>query len=128
MRYFPGPRIEENHVLDALLEIKWRADLGILLLVILTQNFQYGLRDFFQCLILIGRLFTKNRNIRTLEGTVWKLNVSVRELKAPTIRALRSLKANENTKNLFLVSRSWECLPSGNTARNLQLDAGFVRH
>src|SRR5436853_6922089 len=106
MGHFLRARVEENDIFDALLQIKWRADLRIFLLIILTQNFQDSLRDFFQRLILIRRLLTKDRNIRTLEGTVWKLNVSVRELKAPTIRALRSLKANENTKNLFLASRS----------------------
>src|SRR2546422_10298746 len=128
MGYFLRARVEENDIFDALLQIKWGADLGIFLLIILTQNFEDCLRDFLKRLILIRRLLTKNRNIRTLKRAIWKLNVGVGDLEAPTIRTLRSLKAKENPKNLFLVSRSWERLPRGNTARDLQLDAGFVRH
>ena len=48
MGYLPSSRVEENDIFDALLQIKWRADLGIFLLVILAQNFQNRFRDFFK--------------------------------------------------------------------------------
>ena len=119
MGYLPSSRVEENDIFDALLQIKWRADLGIFLLVILAQNFQNRFRDFFKSLILIRRLFTKDRNIRTLEGAIWKLDISVKQLDATTITLGRSFDVNEDAAHRLLVSWSWECLPGGNTARNL---------
>src|SRR5437667_11761363 len=96
MGYLPSSRVEENDIFDALLQIKWRADLGIFLLVILAQNFQNRFRDFFKSLILIRRLFTKDRNIRTLEGAIWKLDISVKQLEATTITLGRSFDGNED--------------------------------
>jgi len=116
MGYLPSSRVEENDIFDALLQIKWRADLGIFLLVILAQNFQNRFRDFFKSLILIRRLFTKDRNIRTLEGAIWKLDISVKQLDATTITLGRSFDGNEDAAHRLLVSRSWEGFPGGNTS------------
>ena len=57
--------IEEDHIFDALLQIKGRANLGILLLVVFAQNLNDGLRNFFKRFIGIRRLFAENRNVRT---------------------------------------------------------------
>src|SRR6266511_4314512 len=107
MGHFLRARVEENDIFDALLQIKWRADLRTFLLIILAQNFKDRLRDFFKRLILVRRLFAKDRNIRTLQRTIGKLDISVKHLDATTITLGRSFDGNKDAAHRLLMSRSW---------------------
>src|SRR6266571_4292433 len=113
--HLQSARIEEDDVFYTLRQIKRRADLCILLLKVLAQYFQDGLGNLWICFVDVGRLFAKNRQVRTLKRAVREFDIGVRYLKAPEITVGQSFQAGLNAKNSLLVPYAGERLPGGNS-------------
>src|SRR5262249_9024076 len=98
------------------------------LLIILAQNFQDSFGNLRISFINVWRLFAKNRQVRTLEGTVREFDVRIQNLKAPAIALRQAHQTDEYATHCFLVTHSRESFPGRNSVSYFQLNARLVGH